>query len=252
MNQNAKPIALAMSGGGARGFMHLGVLRAMEEQGRTPSHLSACSMGAVIAVLYGAGHSAAKIESIFQNISVISSIGLSGIRGLLSLRPFVRKLSPYLPSRLEDLEIPVIVNVTDLLHGKPVYFSEGELIPILMASCSVPFFFPPISINGGLMADGGILDNLPINSLPKSGYERWASACNATDRLDKLKGLPAIMERTLRMAINQNTLLHRKSCEVVIDPVEMGRFRMTHFKRRKEMAAIGYQSALGAISASAD
>ena len=238
-NQPLK-VSLALSGGGARAILHIGFLEALATQGIQPVALSACSMGAVVAALIAAGHSPYRILALFTQQKVHRNIRPAWLAGgLLSLTPFFNKITPLLPHTFEELDIPITINATDLEQGKSLYFSSGPLLPILKASCSVPIVFPSVQYGKHKLYDGGILDNLPIAGLKQEeGVERWAIGSNAA-LPQKVSGLASLVERSLRLAINQNTFLSRHDCDLVIDPIEMGQFRMGDFKKAKEIFDLG-------------
>jgi NTE family protein len=158
---------IVLSGGGARGISHIGVLKALEEIGVTIDHVAGTSVGAIIGALHASGRTASEILDIVLKTSVLKSIRPSwNWRGLLSLEGLRTILSVYLPDdRFEALQIPLTVSATDIVKGKPAYFSSGELIAVLQASCCVPAVFAPVALNGSLYVDGGIMDNLPAKPI---------------------------------------------------------------------------------------
>ena len=140
---------LVLSGGGARGFAHLGVLQALNEAGIYPDIISGTSAGALAGVLYCDGHSPKKILKIMTRNSKLDYmrpvlprngiLEISGINKLLEANLNAKKF--------EDLKMPLIVCATDLNNGRPVYFSKGDLISSVIASSSIPVMFKPVIIN---------------------------------------------------------------------------------------------------------
>ena len=243
MNQQA--IGLALSGGGARGYMHIGVLQAMDELQCSPRYLSGCSSGAMIAALYAAGHRPKDIYHIIQQLKIYRLIKPAwSAKGLLSLSPLAKWLSQHLPKTFEELTLPLTVNATDLLHQKPVYFSQGPLIPALIASSCLPVLFKPVIIGQRELIDGGVLDNLPINGLPTEGCLRWASSCNHFEDVHAPKNMFQITERTLRLTVNQNSLAGRASIDLLFEPPQMGQFRVFDFHKVEAIYEVGYQYAV--------
>ena len=127
---------LALSGGGAKGFSHIGVLMAFERCGLKPDILSGVSAGSIASVLYGAGLKPTEIIKCFTDASKFADFTEWSIpkEGFLKLDRFGRLLEEWLPVKnLEDLKIPVIVCATDLDHGKSVGWSKGEIVPRVIA-----------------------------------------------------------------------------------------------------------------------
>ena len=132
-------IGLALSGGGARGIAHLGVLKALEELNLTPAVISGCSAGGVIAALYAAGNPPETILEMLKSRRFVSYFRPAFRQGFIKMEKLEQLYLTYFPENtFESLGIPVILNATDLNRGRTVYFSKGELIRPLMASCSIP------------------------------------------------------------------------------------------------------------------
>jgi NTE family protein len=224
--------------------MHAGVLQALAEARLPIGFLSGCSIGAWVGAWHAAGHPPRSILSLLEEmprLRLIRPAWRGG--GLLCWRPLADWLARSLPARFEDLGLPLAVNATDLRQGRTVYFSEGPLAPALAASACLPGLFAPQERNGLLLADGGILDNLPTAGLPDAGFRRWASSCNEALPISGSASLPRLVERTLNLAINQNTQAGRAACERVIAPTAMGQFRIFQFSQIPAMQRIGYEAA---------
>jgi NTE family protein len=158
-------IGLVLSGGGARGFAHIGVLRALEAHGIEVDVLAGTSMGALIAALYAHGYRADDIHTIASRVSWRDVIDLSLSAGLLKGEKLRALLHHYLPETFEALAKPLAVTCTDLEAGEQWVYSEGQLVPILHASSALPGAFEPVEHEGRTLADGGILNNLPVDAL---------------------------------------------------------------------------------------
>lgn len=248
MNTSTLPIALALSGGGARGIMHIGVLQAMTEAGHQPSCLSGCSSGAIIGALYAAGHAPTDILSIMKELRIYRLLKPAwSNKGLLNLSPLGHWLSQYLPDSFEELPLPLAINATDLTQAKAVYFSKGPLVPVILASSCLPLIFKPLTIDNQMFIDGGVMENLPINGLPKHNVQRWAVACNAVTQRSS-PNMFSIAERTLRMTINQNTLMERTGCTLILEPPTMDKFRVFDFHKAQEIYEVGYSYAQKAMA----
>ncbi|MDR1306638.1 MAG: patatin-like phospholipase family protein [Treponema sp.] len=193
INRNLK-YSLVLSGGGARGLVHVGVLCAMEEAGYPPPSLIAgTSMGAIVGGLYASGMKAQAIKryvldeldigdfmespvfrmdgplgKIFQTGQIIGNVATRpGIDSGTRVLRLLEKLTGL--KKIEDCGIPFLCNAVDLSAGREVIFRSGSLARAVRASMSFPFFFEPL-IDGDLcLVDGGVADNLPVKSAREVG-----------------------------------------------------------------------------------
>ncbi|MBE0642366.1 MAG: patatin-like phospholipase family protein, partial [Bacteroidales bacterium] len=161
---------LALSGGGARGFAHLGVAQALDEAGIRPGIYAGTSAGAIAAAFLADGYAPGEVLDIFLQQKIYRIVGLSIPRlGLGNIQGMERVLRKHLKAkRIEDLKTPLIIAATDLNAGQVRYFDEGELIPRIIASASIPILFQPVKIDDRLYIDGGITDMLPVAPLEDS------------------------------------------------------------------------------------
>jgi NTE family protein len=236
-------IGITLSGGGARGIAHIGVLKALEEMGVEISVISGTSAGAIVGSLYAHGYKPEEILSIIQKVSVFKSVKPAWTWvGLLSLEGLKKVFLKYIPeNNFDALKIPLTVAATDIKKGEAVYFSEGELIPCIMASSCVPAVFAPISFEGRLLVDGGVLDNLPAKAIRKNCDLLIGSHCNPIGSDFDGKNLKTIIERSLLMAINVNTQKSRELCDVFIEPPDLSKFTGFGLNKAQEIFDIGYQ-----------
>lgn len=167
----AQSVSLVLSSGGARGYAHIGVIRAIEQAGFTITSVTGSSMGAVVGGIYAAGgldkfaEWACKLErtDVFKLYDfVFSSQGL--IRG----ERVFKNIESYIPDRnIEDLPIPFRALATDLTSQKEIVFSSGSLYSALRASSAIPAVVKPAELGDLELLDGGILSPLPIRFAPR-------------------------------------------------------------------------------------
>jgi NTE family protein len=236
-------IGITLSGGGARGIAHIGVLKALEEMGVAISVISGTSAGAVVGSLYAHGYKPEEILSIIQKVSVFKSVKPAWTWiGLLSLEGLRDVFLKYIPeNNFDALKIPLTVAATDIEKGEIVYFSRGELIPCIMASSCVPAVFAPVSFDGKLLVDGGVLDNLPSKPIRAKCDCLIGSHCNPIGSEFDAKNLKTIIERSLLMAVAGNTQESRKLCDVFIEPTGLDKFTGFGLNKAQEIFDIGYQ-----------
>ena len=163
-------LALVLSGGSARGFAHIGVIKVLEEAGIRPDLVVGTSAGSIIATLYASGKSAAEMETISRQaegamvgetdwLRLIRFRSL-GIRASNGLHAFIAQ---QIGDRLiENMPIPLAVVATDLSTGTASAFTRGDAGHAVHASCAVPGAFEPVSVAGRLHADGGLASPLPV------------------------------------------------------------------------------------------
>jgi NTE family protein len=158
-------IGVALSGGGARGFAHIGTLRVLERYGIRIDVLAGTSMGAIVGALYASGMRADALHALAHSISWRDVVDVSLAAGLIRGEKLHALLQEHLPARFEDLAIPLAVGCTDLEAGEHLLFTEGPLVLPVRASACFPGAFEPIEIDGRVLADGGIVNNLPVDAL---------------------------------------------------------------------------------------
>lgn len=153
---------LALGGGGARGWAHIGVARALEKRGLRPRRIVGTSMGAIIGAGIAAGHRSEEMEAAARRVSVYRLVR----RGRLALfdpRPLLERMAADLGDpRIEDLPIPLGVTTYDLVAGRPRLITEGRLVDALERSIAVPLFFPPCRDHEGVWCDAGPWEGVPV------------------------------------------------------------------------------------------
>ncbi|MEO6295449.1 MAG: patatin-like phospholipase family protein [Candidatus Limnocylindria bacterium] len=166
----ANGFTLALGGGGARGWAHIGVARALEAHGLRPRRIVGTSMGAIIAAGMAAGHSAAQMEAAARRVSVYRLVGRRGRLALFDPRPLLERMAADLGDpRIEELPTPLGIAVFDLVAGRPHLVTEGWLVDALEKSIAVPLFFPPRRDRQGVWCDPG-----PWEGIPVSPARAWA------------------------------------------------------------------------------
>lgn len=235
-------IGLALSGGGARGIAHLGVIAALDEIGVQIDAVSGTSAGAIMGAFCATNVPPKEVLEIIKSIKwlkfvrpAISKTGLLNVQKLESL--FVRNL----PVRsFQETSKKLTVNATDISKGETRYFDHGELIPAILASCCMPVIFDPMVIDGVAYMDGGVLNNLPIEPLQGSCELIIGAHCNPVDQEFTIKNAKTLLERTFLMAIRNNTLQRQELCNVFVEPPKLGKYVGSDFNKADELFKIGY------------
>lgn len=245
-------VGFALSGGGARGFAHLGAIKALREKGLTPDYLSGTSAGAFAGSLIADGYSPEEIISFFNNRVFQEFAKLMIPRsGIFSSVPFYHFLRKYLHAKtFDELKIPLSVTATNLEKGKSVHFTEGLIIPPVVASCSVPIIFKPVKINDDHYIDGGIFKNLP--ALPIRKHCRFVIGINVSPLVHRpyKENIWNIAEQSFHYMFTANTFADKKACDLLIDavpPDNKNDYSMFDLLHTQEIYELGYTKTIEAI-----
>ena len=203
-------IGLALGGGGARGLAHIGIFKVFEQEQIPIDFLSGSSMGGILAAAYGAGLSAEKMQAVALEIAdprkLMRLMDVNPLRhGLLEgkrVRSYlIEKMD--LDLQFDQLRIPVALTATDCLRGETVVLNKGSVVDAVMASCAFPGIFQAVKIENRWLADGGMLNNIPINVVRELGAQ-VAIAVDVTtefpwrkipEELEQVHRLPPIFPR---------------------------------------------------------
>ncbi|MBT9395362.1 patatin-like phospholipase family protein [Hymenobacter sp. NST-14] len=243
-------LGLALSGGGARGIAHLGVLAALDELGLPVVRLAGVSSGAIAATFYASGVPPREIMRRLQGVSIprLTRVALSR-SGLLHMdavgRLFEQHLGP--DATFEQLRLPLTLVATDIVAGESVRFSSGPLVPPLLASSAVPVLYRPVQYQGRQLVDGGLLNNLPVDVLLEAdhpGLRVVGVHCNPPNPQAQVHNLRSLLERTLNLAIAGNTVLSKQRCHLLLEPPELRQYRTMSFRQAPELFDIGYRYTL--------
>jgi NTE family protein len=235
---------LVLSGGGARGFAHLGVLKALNDAGIYPDVISGTSAGALVGVLYADGYSPEKILKIMNSTSKLHYVRPTVPReGLLQISGIERILKENLRAKkFEDLKMPLFVTATDLNNGVAEYFSSGELLKPVIASASIPVLFNPVIINKIHYVDGGVLDNMPIKPIEGMCKLIIGSFVNPTGYEKTVTSLVQIAERTFMLNMSKELDQKAKKFDIFIAPPELKNYKILDPEKAIEVFDIGYKA----------
>lgn len=220
MSAKKYKLGIAFSGGGARGAAHCGALQALHEYGIKPDVVSGTSVGSIVATLYSAGFTPKQMIELFQGLNFFKDIVAPSVPkgGLFDSKPLlelIRKNLTY--TRLEELPIPTYLVASDLEHGVPKVFSKGEIAPRVVASCSIPVIFRPMSINGIHYVDGGAFITLPVSVLRDKCETVIALNLNHLEEDKYQDNLVAVAYRSFMMMMVSNTAPDIEQADIFIE-----------------------------------
>ena len=168
-------LGLALGSGGARGYAHIGALKALNEEGYEPDLITGSSIGALIGVLYSYYQSAEKVEETLLASYWRDALEMTGVSkgGVLSAEKVQSFFSKFVGDvRLEDLSIPVGVVTTDFYTARPVLIKKGSAVKAMQASAAFPLFIEPLEVNNRVFWDGGLSSQVPTKAARQMGATR--------------------------------------------------------------------------------
>ena len=239
-----KKTGIVLSGGGARGIAHLGILKALEESGLKPDIIAGSSAGGIVGAFYAAGYSPDEILEIVKHADLFSIFNLKFYQGIFSMNAFDKIYLKHIPhNSFEKLNIPLYVAATDIMKGETVYFSTGELAMALKATSCVPIAFQPVVYQGIELLDGGILNNLPIEPLLGKCDAIIGVHVNSIDRTVDHVHTKDIIDRSFHL-MEATAVRHKvDQFDLFIDPPAMSRFGMFDIASADEIFQVGYEYA---------
>lgn len=238
-------VGICLSGGGARGIAHIGVLQAFESAGIFPEIVSGCSAGAMVGALYASGFSPRDIYKLIEHRSLYSIIkmGLPD-KGMMELGYFKKILTENIPhDSFQLLNLPFYVSVTNLNTGKFEIVNDGKLIDYVMASQSIPLVFKPQKIGDHYYVDGGVLNNLPVEPLREQCEILVGVNVNPINYTDKLSGMRDVGFRVLNLTLKMNMEERIKLCDYIIEP-NTADYTIFDINKSKIIYDAGYEAAL--------
>ena len=246
MIEKTHKTGIVLSGGGARGFSHLGVLQALNESNVYPDIISGTSVGSIVGALYADGNKPYDILKIISKNSRLDYFSLTMPKeGLLQISGIVKILKETLKAKtFEELKIPLFVAATDLNNGKIVYFSKGELINPIIASSSIPVLFKPLIIDKIYYVDGGVMDNLPIDPLEKICDMIIGSYVNPIGNEVSFTSLLSVAARTFHLSMQKEIVEKRSKFDLFIAPPELKNYNLLDPGKAEELFEIGYNSTI--------
>ncbi len=239
-------LGLALSGGGVRGFAHLGALYAMEELGIKPDIIAGVSAGSVVASLYGAGMAPLDImkQFYYHKFTDFCKVCLpkEGFFAMDGFRNFM--IENLLVERLEDCPIPTVIGATDIAASEPVQWREGEIADRVCASCSMPIVFNPVNIDGVDYVDGGVLHNLPAWTIRDECEILIGVNVSPVIRSKTYTGsIIDIATRTYHLMARTNSQADAALCDVLISTDSIADLRVFNLKEKERIFKSGYKSA---------
>jgi NTE family protein len=241
-------VGLALAGGFARGIAHIGVLRVLREAGIPIDCVAGTSVGALIGAAFCGGASLEEMEKIGA-VTTFADFGrwTPSWLGLATNQRMERFLARFTPVRtFEELQIPMAIATTDILEGVTVYYSHGDIIPPLRASCAYPGLFVPIQYENRTLVDGFLTAPVPIEGVLLLGADIVIAVYLESGNIEQPRTLTDILSRSFNIMQRHADFAWRAQADITIEP-DVKQFVWDDFTRTPDMVAAGEVAALHAL-----
>ncbi len=237
------PLGITLSGGGARGFAHIGVLKALNENGIFPGVVSAASAGSIVGTLYADGYSPDEIYDIFAKLDVYKILRFyRPAFGVLRADGLQKALHQHLRARtFSELKVPLYICATNFTKAHVEYFSEGELIPAVMASSAIPMILKPVLFNGEYYVDGGLMNNLPVEPLLPICDDIIGVNVNPVSEAKRFSSFRNYADRVMHLAVRANVQPNISKCDIYIEPPGLMDYHIFKVSSARQIFEIGYK-----------
>lgn len=223
-------IGLALGGGAAKGIAHIGVLKAFEEEHIRIHCISGTSVGALVASYHAFGRPAESILSICSTLNLSKIINFTFERGGLFSTDTIREMiqRDLGDCRIEDADIPLAICATDIETGEQLIFKTGNLADAVCASMAVPGLFVPVEVDGRILVDGGLVENVPISPLEKMGAGITVAVdLSHVTRYPKPEDTFDVISNAINIGIDFNTRKQLKKADIAV-PLDLSRYSLTN------------------------
>jgi NTE family protein len=243
----SKKIGLVLSGGGVRGMAHIGLIKALNEFNISANSVSGSSVGALVGALYANGNSVEDMLAFFNETPLFKYNFLTILKpGFIDTDRYFNIFKGYFPENsFEALERELHIVVTNLQKAQQEFFSMGELIRPLLASAALPPVFSPVELNGQLYADGGIMNNFPIEAVKKKVDFTIGSNVSVVSELEKkdLKNSFQLTSRVTGLMIYAINKQKQEACDILLEYKELESIGVLDRKGLEKAYNIGYEQA---------
>lgn len=241
---------LALSGGGARGLAHIGALEAFLEAGLDFQVVAGTSMGAIVGALFAAGKTPEEMLHIARRTPWLGLLGLSPREGIFSRKKLKDFLAEHLPPSFAELRRPLVVTAVDVVSGRLLFLTQGDLVSAVLASAAFPGLLTPVEREGRLLFDGGVLDNLPVDAARLLGATEVYAVDVTPERMadEAPRGLLALARRAVDLMQLHLTAVRLTlyAPEVYVKPSLPG-VGIEDFRRLEEIVQAGREAARQAL-----
>ncbi len=243
-------LGVALGGGAALGAAHIGVLKALQENGIEPEFISGTSIGAFVAAHVGFGTSIEKLEEIAMDLDWLDITGFKLSKmGLLSNERLGKRILDEIGKvRIEESNIPLCMIATDISTGEKVVLSEGPLYKAVMASTCLPGIFKPVEWKDKLLVDGVLCENVPITPLRDMGAHDIIGVDLTTNRRYKRpENIVDVLINTFDIALDNMIKEQIEDKQTLLIQPELGAYNMADTGEAEKLIEEGYKAAMEAL-----
>ncbi len=236
---------VVLSGGGTRGFAHLGVLKALQEEGIKPDIISGVSAGSIAGALYADGHDPEKVFKELANHKLLDYLEFTiPQKGMVNMSGFEKTLKKLLKAQtFEELSIPLVVFAVNMNTAEYTRFDKGDLLSAVKASSSIPVIFPPVKIGDSYFSDGGIINNFPVEVLKDRCKTIIGVNVNPIGKISKLGNLKQIAERAFHITLRYQASNKETMCDIYIEPESLDKYGLLDVSKAEDIFQAGYDEA---------
>lgn len=246
-------IALVLGGGAARGFAHIGVIRALEQEQIPIDMIVGTSVGSLIGAVYAADANSFELEwSAFEltkddllDYGLFSAVTGMGLAKGERLEAFVKKKVK--AENIEQMKIPFAAVAVDLNRGTEVVIDSGPVAKAVRASSAIPGVFQPVSHMGKLLVDGGVIDNIPV-SVAKARGADIVIAVDISENVTNfaISNLADVLLQSVNIMFAENVRTKKREADIIISP-SVGDVAMLDFSQKKRCMDAGIEAGKAAI-----
>ncbi len=235
-------IGLALGGGAARGFAHVGVIQVLEEAGLRPNFVAGTSAGSLVAAIYASGKTGAQLQQVAETMDEATiadwSLPIFG-RGMLRGEALARYVNTQVGGQLiETFPLPLGIVATDLQTGQSILFQRGDTGTAVRASSAVPAVFQPVSVNGREYVDGGLVSPVPVRYARQMGAELVIAVdISSSPEGNTTGGTLQILLQTFTIMGKSINAFELKEADVVVRPSLAGTSGADFSSRRRSIEA---------------
>jgi len=238
-----KKVALALGGGSVLGGVHVGVLKALQEYDVEIKSISGTSAGGIVASLYAFGKTPKEIEQIVLNFEWKNLVTLTLSKfAILSNDKIGEMIKENIGNtNIEDAKIPLSMIATDITNGQKVILEKGSTSDAIMATTCVPGIFIPVELDGRLLVDGGIIENIPLSCLIDKDVDFIIGVdlvCEHSHK--KPQNIIEVLYNSFNFLVKANKLMQSKEADIIIKP-DLSNYNAIDLAQMKELIEIGYK-----------
>ncbi len=238
-------MGLALGGGAVLGAAHVGVLRVIDEYDIKITHVAGTSIGAFVAAFFAFGKTWKEIREIATELKWFDITGSSLSRfALLSNEKLGELIVKHIGDKeIEDADIPLAMVAADIATGEKIVLKKGSIADAAMASTCIPGIFNPVDIDGKLLVDGGVVENVPVNTLKDLGAKKMIAVdLNSQHSFGAPENILDVIINSYHYTMQAASELQTKEADILIEP-DLSDFNRSNMDQVKELMEKGHKDA---------